>query len=212
MTNEELAIKIKAGESEYINELWLAVEKFIRSQARIFYNTHKLRCQQTSVEVDDLTQAGYFALIRACESYKPEYAYLTILGYHLKSQFCECAKMRSTGWQNNTTYQAQSLDDTLYGDSEITLLDTLPDERAENEIDQIAERDYQEHLHTAFTDARKELTPAQDRAIIGLYYNGLSYRALAKRLNIEAPSVNNSRAGAFVKFRRNAELRALAAM
>ena len=213
MTNEEMARAINAGNKDYMNTLWLAVEKFVQSQACKFYHGHLLRCKQTGIDVDDLTQSGYFALIKACDAYTGDlaekYMFLTVFGQYLKSEFCSLAKMRSTGWQNNTVIQAISLDNKLNSDSEQTFCETMPDRKAEEAFDKVEAREYQEQIKKALDKVWPTLTPSQSRVIYGLYYLNHTYTELAEQSGVTRPTINNARLGAMLKFRRNPELLAL---
>ena len=110
MSNEELAILIKQGREDLYPELWEQVRCFIVQQAR-------RRCEATKgfggVEVDDLVQSGYFALIKAVNYYEDEKecCFLSILGNCLKTEFAIAGGYRS-GNGDPLDY-ARSLDEQL---------------------------------------------------------------------------------------------------
>lgn len=207
MTNEELAIKIHEGQKEYIDPLWSNVENFIKYKANRFHHLYETRCQQVGAEIEDLVQVGFFALMKAVDAYKSGYAFLTYLGYYLKNEFRALAKMRYLGWQNNTIYQAVSLDNMINEDT--CFIDMLADPDADRFVSEIVEEEYQSQLKKALADVFPLLTDRQREVIDGLYYRGLTYRELAQELDVQPSSLNNSRIGAFNKLRNHEPLRAL---
>lgn len=207
MTNEELAIKIHEGQKEYIDLLWSNVENFIKCEANRFHHLYETRCQQVGAEIEDLIQVGFFALMKAVDAYKSGYAFLTYLGYYLKNEFRALAKMRYLGWQNNTIYQAVSLDKLISEDT--CFIDMLADPDANRFVSEIAEENYQSQLKKALADIFPLLTDRQREVIDGLYYRGLTYRELARELDVQPSSINNSRIGAFNKLKNYEPLHTL---
>ena len=66
LSNEELAMRIAAGEKNLTLQLWQQIENFVKAQAIKYY----VCCDidgTASFEVDDLIQEAYFALIQAIE-------------------------------------------------------------------------------------------------------------------------------------------------
>ena len=79
-------------------------------------------------DVDDLTQSGCFALIKAVDRYDPdsEMSFLSYLNFHLRSAFAEAAGQRSSKLRPEV--DATSLDKTIaYEGSTNTLADFVPD-------------------------------------------------------------------------------------
>lgn len=68
MSNEELVARIQAGDQNGMTELWYQVEKFIAWKAQRIMPTLG---ESTVIEVDDLIQTGYFALVSAVATYSP---------------------------------------------------------------------------------------------------------------------------------------------
>jgi DNA-directed RNA polymerase specialized sigma subunit len=69
MTNEELAIKIKAGELECAGQLWEQAKLLVCMLCNRFYGLHTDACRSAGVDADDLCQEGYFALMDAVDAY-----------------------------------------------------------------------------------------------------------------------------------------------
>ena len=209
MTNEEMVVKIQNGNREYLEDLWQAVKKFIHMQAKNFYSRYAFRCQQMGVEIEDLNQAGYFAVVNAVKDYKGDYKFTTYLSYHLKTQFRVLTKMRNSGWENNTVYQARSLDEVIYSNSDTLLIDRLSDISSEASIDTVIENEYTKQLNSAISSAMRSLTPAQYEAISRVYFDGLTYAEYARERGVS--NVGSSLIyRAFKKLRRDENLAAFA--
>lgn len=90
MTNEELVALIQAGERDRLPELWDQVERFVASRAnRLLIAIGPDKAALAGVEFGDLYNSGYFALVTAADSYKPEAGalFITWFALRLKSAF-----------------------------------------------------------------------------------------------------------------------------
>lgn len=128
MTNEELAVLIQGGEEERTAELWKQVERFVRQRARS-YATNLI---ERAADADDLTQAGYFAMLEAVKYYSPNKGgkFLTVLKNPLKKAFYEVAGVRSS--KRDAAIYAISLDAPATNDEDATpLSDLVADEEAQ---------------------------------------------------------------------------------
>ena len=67
MTNEELCLAFQAGDRQAAEQLYLANYSFIRSIALAYSR----RYPELWMDVDDFTQEGAIALLRAAETYSP---------------------------------------------------------------------------------------------------------------------------------------------
>ncbi len=210
MTNEEIVTEIKKGNKNYLSDLWSAVEKFIIGQAHKFHIKYNLRCAQLGVEVDDLVQVGYFAILDAIEAYTGEFKFITYLNYHLRNQFFILAKMKSTGWQKNTVHQACSLNNYVGEDDNLSYIDLISDTKAEKAFDDIVEDDYNNQLKIAFSSAFCALTSHQREVIKRIYIDGITLTKCANEFGVTKGSISNSKAAAFKKLRKDKELSGLA--
>lgn len=131
MTNEELSMRIKAGESELIPQLWDQTVKFIRMQAGKYYaaKTDRGRCA-VGYEQEDLEQAGFLALLAAVDYYNPDmdFRFLTVLSYTLKTAFAETSGTRTSRMRNDGLQKASSLDAPIGEEADSSLHDFLADE------------------------------------------------------------------------------------
>lgn len=191
MTNEELVIKIQAGETELTCELWHQVERFVMKQASRFFYTYQLRCEQFGLTIEDLYQEGYFAINKSIEMFKTkkECKFLTYAGYQLKKIFFKVTKMNYIGWQNNTINRATSINEPV-GDNETTLLDILVS--PSTEIDKVVEKDFNEQLSKDLNNIIGELTERQAYVIIQRFYMNVKPVDIGRQLSVHKTTINST--------------------
>lgn len=92
-SNEEWARKAKEGERGAMLALWEGVSRFIEWRARKYAESPY--CRTTA---EDLTQAGFFAMLDAVKLFEPERGtkFLTVLQWTLKKRFAEENGTRGT--------------------------------------------------------------------------------------------------------------------
>ena len=209
MTNEELAQRITAGDESYIAELWRQNEKFVRWRASRFFFSYEERCKSLVIDVDDLAQVGYFALLKSIKSYDPNRGtkFLTVFEYQLKRQFFTLAKMHYTGWQKNTTHQCAHLDEPITNADGLTLSDTIEDKS--DEIGAVEERLYSETVRKSVHEALPVLTGRQFEVISAIYFDGLTFEMTAQRFGVSKGAINNIVRAGRNKLSENVNLRAL---
>lgn len=148
MNNEELVARIQAGDHNSMIVLWYQVEKFIAWKAQRIMPSLG---ESTVIEVDDLIQAGYFALVSAVATYTPgESEFIKWLSFYLQTAFAEAARYRTEKMRKDPSKSAVSLDRRLTDDSDTTIGDTVPDQNAVEAIEGVEDKLWHEQL-------RKEL-------------------------------------------------------
>lgn len=68
LTNEELAVRIRAGEKQYLSELYQRTRKLLAHYAK---KHRRMVDEYPDITIDDLIQCGYFAFIKAIQSFNP---------------------------------------------------------------------------------------------------------------------------------------------
>lgn len=110
-TNEELALAIKAGNAELMEQLWEQCYGFIRLLATRYLHEWD---GKASFDLDDLTQQGYFGLCEACKTFQPEKAsFCHWLSLHLKTAFADVAGCRTMAQKLDPLNTAYSLDEPM---------------------------------------------------------------------------------------------------
>lgn len=176
MTNEELAELIRNGDDGYLPQLWDQVRRFVASQAKKYMAKYDL-AQNARFELDDLIDAGYIAVVDACQRFDPQKGgFLTILGnYTLKTAFSEVAGTRHRHQKHDATNIATSLDAPIGSDEgeDSTLFDLIG--TIDENLESLVESMYTAELHAALDEALSTI-PKKEREILTLrYYFGIDY-------------------------------------
>ena len=166
MSNEELASRIQAGERELLPQLWEQVRRFVCKMApRRITALDGL----SGVELDDLIQSGFLAVVDAVGYFQPEgeYKFLTYLDNCLKTEFA-----RAGGYRANKIdplcMRCKSLDAPL-GDEQDgdTLLDFQEDPA--DQIEDAERRIWLEQLRETMNKAISSL-PEEQQAVLKCRY------------------------------------------
>lgn len=191
MTNEELVIEIKNGNSRLIDDLWAGVEKFVCLQANKYYISKKERLDALGCTEDDLVQVGFLAVIDAIAGFdvERETTFLTYLGYHLQRHFTNSACLRSCGQQKQASLNinTRSFDEPVLNNGngeDIMLGNTLADPDAEADMYAFIERDEHEQLKTDLSIAISNLQSVEAIIITKHYLENVPVCKLADELGI----------------------------
>ena len=208
MTNEELAALLQdgsGGEDELLC-LWAQVRRFAASQARRWARA------STGVEVEDLLQVGFLALLDALEGWNQEEgAFLTWYSILLKGAFTEAVGLRTARQRNDPLRVAVSLDAPVGRDADdpFTLLDVLEDPTAEREMDVLAERDLAEERFRLPHRLLDQLDETQRQAVLLVHGFGFTVPQAAARLQLDAATVRSAADSGLRLLRRPANARQL---
>ena len=74
-TNEQLALACQAGDKQAIAQLWEQTKALICSWCYHYYERGRDRCAACGVELADLQQEGFLALLDAVQAFEPEREY-----------------------------------------------------------------------------------------------------------------------------------------
>ena len=100
MTNEELAELIREGNDGLIPQLWEQVQVYVRRKAETAMRSIP---PEHGVEVDDLAQSGYFALLEAVATFDREKGtFLCWLEKYLKTEFAVAGGYRTSAATRST--------------------------------------------------------------------------------------------------------------
>ena len=144
--------RIQSGERDKLPELWEQVEKFVAQQA---HRRHLLSGGVGGVEVEDLYQSGYIALVAAADTYDPDAgrAFIGWLSLALKTAFAEAGGYRSHKQVRDPLHHAGSLDVPTSEDSDTAIGDLVADLNAAQDFRDVEDRLYLEQLHNALEKA-----------------------------------------------------------
>lgn len=171
MSNEELVAEIQAGATERMGELWEQVVGLIKWKACHVMTALEMRGSMCGVELEDLIQSGYLALVKAVETYEADAGtFSTWLIYHLKNTFAEATGYRTKCGKNEPLNNSFSLDKAVDDESDGTPFgEFIPDPKAAATMLSIEEKLWREQLHEALEIALK-IVPQRYRDILRLRF------------------------------------------
>ena len=211
MIIEEIVKQIQNGNDDLYTDLWEQTHRFIELQAAKYCRKFE-QCgiDQNGngtivggVSIDDLCQAGFFALRKAVEGFDPSlgYAFLTYLGTKLRAAFDDCCGLH-TGrrriyiGEDGKTHERQipdplnncdSLDAPVPGADDIPLSDTLPDKR--DYYEEVEEKLYTDQLHASLDHAIRKLPIAEGTVLRQEYFVNRARSDIAKDLHVSQQSI-----------------------
>jgi DNA-directed RNA polymerase specialized sigma24 family protein len=150
VSNEEIVAAIQAGDHNRMGELWEQTERFIAWKARRALTTLE---GNSTVEVDDLIQSGYFALVAAVRTYKPgKMVFVNWLSFYLQTVFAEVAGYRTEKMRNDPCRWATSLDMPMGEDGNTTISEIIQDAEATATMEAVEESLWREQLRKVETE------------------------------------------------------------
>ena len=208
MTNEELAALLQdgsGGEDELLC-LWDQVRRFAASQARRWARA------STGVEVEDLLQVGFLALLDALGTWNRDAAmFITWYTLRHKGAFTETVGLRTARQRNDPLRGAVSLDAQVGRDADdpLTLLDVLEDPTAERAMQELSERDFAAERSRVLHRLLDQLDETQRQAVWLVHGFGFTVPQAAARLQLDAATVRSAADAGLRFLRRPANARQL---
>ncbi len=203
MTNEEIALKINNGESQYINTLYEQCSKFIDMCAGKYFRRNTELCINSGVELDDLKVCGFFALPDAVQGYcksDKQFKFITYLKYPLLNVFNDTVGIRTQKGKKEVLNGYTSLYTTLDEDEETELIDTISDIEAEfeeNIINDIA-------LSTVFNEVKAVLNDdLKSDTLYQRYFLNKTIKEIAIQQNRSSTAVDTCIKKSFRKLKNN---------
>lgn len=185
MTTNEIAAAVQAGQADRM-ELWEAVRRFAHDRA---YRWTRAANGRGGVVLDDLVQCAFIALLDAVQTWRPDSG-ASFIGWYslkLKAAFTEATGQRTERTRQEPLDRALSLDMPLLGGilaEDLTLADVIEDPRSEEEIEAVAELDYQQRRRQALVKALDGLPEDQRRAVVLRHCHGLTLDQTADKMGI----------------------------
>ena len=183
MTTNEIAAAVQAGQADIL-ELWEAVQRFAHDRA---YRWTRAAKGRGGAVLDDLVQCAFIALLDAVQTWRPDSG-ASFIGWYslkLKAAFTEATGQRTERTRQDPLDRALSLDMPLLDGNlaeDLTLADVIEDPRSEEEIEAVAELDYQQRRKQALATALDGLTEDQRRAVVLRHCHGLTLDQTAARM------------------------------
>lgn len=191
MTNEELALKIRAGDKDLISLLWRQIKPFLYRYCKGYFIRNEKACSSAGVMFDDLLQESYFAVLVAIRAYNPRsgYKFLTYLNYPLMNVLNEIVGYRTVAQQNSPLNSSVRFEKPLKGADNVLMGDVIPDKY--NNIDILERHLYNEQLHNDLIWCMNNLSDDERGILFAKYFANKSIDDIASQLNISPTSVRN---------------------
>lgn len=210
MTVEDLVVRIQTGNTELMAELWEKVRKLIAWHARRYYE--RFDCSRKGVELDDLVQAGYLALVESVRKYDEtqEAKFTTFFAYDLFSQF-QATTGRTHRQRCDLLNHAVSLDaPTDDGDPDgRSLYDAVADSESLSFAEDVVTRVYLSQLHDELEAELSELAEREAEIIRARYFEGNTLTEIAEARSTSFNEVRSLEQKAFRNLRKIARRRQL---
>lgn len=189
MTNEELVEKIQAGDNSLILPLWEQCKGLICKEAHRWARAFENRPE---IDVDDLMQSGYFALLNAAQSFKPDPErgiFVSLLYWTLKGAFADACNVRTRTQQKDPIKSPLRLESPIPGDADGRELgDTIADQR--NGIEEAEEAIYSDYVSETVHKAVDSLEDRQRLCIDMRYFQGKTQQEISELWNVSGQYVS----------------------
>lgn len=189
-TNEELALQAKQGDIQAAHKLWEQNKGITFLLFRRLYNNpiSKQRAAAAGVTLEDIDQQSFFVVLDAVKGYNPDSGlkFTAYLKYPIMKYFFELVGFRTAGQRKKLLNNAASLNEPVNtdGEEDYTLLDTIEDIRATDEMQSAEHKVWIEQLHNDLERALNKLNEPQQQAIRARYYGDKTLQEIADSFGV----------------------------
>jgi len=209
MTNEELAIRIQAGENGLMGKLWEQNKGLFYLKANSLYTRQRERCDTSGVEFDDLLQTCYFALCDAVTAFELDTGYklMSYIKFPLKKHFRALLGIRSS--KRDALNESNSLDEPIgEDDSNTTRIDMLADPDSGEPYEAVVGGIYQKELRDPLEKSISKLPERRAAVVRSRYFDGKTFEEVAVEMNVSNQMIQHMEWEAFQKMRQDRNLQA----
>ena len=205
MTNEELAVRIKAGEPALMADLWENCHKLLLLlMHRELAKGKRELMERHGVTEEDLEQELFFALRAAVKGFDPDagFKFTSYLQFPVRSVIDGALGLRRTkGASDPLNQYGTSLDAPIADGEDATFGDFLRDPDSASGFEAIEEADYQTKLHADLEAALSELSERKERTIRARYLEDKTIAEIAEGHNVSGETVRRDEYEALMQLR-----------
>lgn len=205
MTNEELAVRIKAGEPALMADLWENCHKLLLLlMHRELAKGKRELMERHGVTEEDLEQELFFALRAAVKGFDPDagFKFTSYLQFPVRSVIDGALGLRRTKGANDPLNQyGTSLDAPIADGEDATFGDFLRDPDSASDFEAVEEADYQTKLHADLEAALSELPERQEWTIRSRYYEDKTLEEVAEEQSLSRTRVSQNEHSALMQLR-----------
>ena len=189
MTNEEICESLKTNQEDASG---LLLQLFRQNRGFIYQTATRWTrafSNRPDVDIEDLTQAAFIAVVDAAERYQADKGtkYITVLSTALKTAFSEVYGVRTK--KRDPLNNAASLDKPLNDDTDDTALDLLPDADSAEPFEAVEEAVFNRQLHDLIIKALDTISEKQAAAVRRYYLDGEEQKDIAAKMGCRPQNV-----------------------
>lgn len=207
-TNEQLALACQAGDKQAIAQLWEQNRALICSWCYHYYERGRDRCTACGVELADLQQEGFLALLDAVQAFRPEqeYKFTSYLNFPLKNR---CNALLGKRGAPRPLNECGSLDETIGEDEDTSRLDMIADPNAGEGFESVEDREYNRQLREALAQAMDTLQEKHRDILQRRYYDGLTLQQCGERMQCTPEYIRQLSKQAIYRMRKGQAMKIL---
>lgn len=181
-TNEELALRVKAGDNEAVAALWEQTKKLAYQFSNRFYSRSMASCASAGVTLEDVKQECFLVVLDAARAFDEAkgFKFTSYISFHAKNRFNALIGIRGSTAKCPLNC-ADSLDQLIPGTEDVTIADSIPDESASQAFENAEQEMYCQQLRGAMEQALGTLDEQQEETIRSRYYQGMTLEAIAQQ-------------------------------
>lgn len=203
MVNEAFITEIQGGNREHLEELWNSVRPFVAQQAHRRVRACKFGGTYCGAEVDDLIQEGFFAFLRAVETYRGG-SRMTFIGWldlYLKTAFNDALGVRKVQDYRDPIRWAVSLSQPIGDEDDGTLEELIAEDH--NVIDDLENEIWMQQLRRAVNESLAGLSPEYREILVRRYWQCQTFRQIAEADARSHQAISDKEKRAFKMIRKH---------
>ena len=210
-TNEELAMRIQDGDTSLYAQLWAQTEKLLKMMVNSFFRKNEELIHRRGIELEDLEQAAFLALVYAVKGYDPEAGLklTTYLKYALKNEIraaLDGGRRRSRA--EDPLNGSASLNQPISGEEDDPPLHELyPDPAAEAAFNAVDDLDERRRGELLLWGEVNKLPGISGAVITSKYREGLTYVQTSEKYGLTIDDVKNEVRRGIFQLRRNRKIK-----
>lgn len=188
------------GGEDLALQLWEQTKRYVAKMAIRWYLHFE---GGRGVEVADLIQSGYLAMLDAVRTFEDgNGSFLSWLTYYLQKEFGALYGIRTEHTKRDPLNTAISLDAPIGGEDGMTVAETVVDPDGENGYQQVEDSDYIRALREALESALNDIPPKNAEVIRKRYLEGQAQGAIATAAGVSPQEIHNRERKGFSLLRR----------
>lgn len=208
--NATKAMQAKNGDAAALHTLYAQNKGiiFLKVQRLLAKPETASRTKAAGVELEDLLQEGYFAMLDAVKAYDPQsgFKFTSYLQYPLMTRCFAALGMRTQRHRREPLNNADSLERPIEEDKGMTVGDFVPDETASEPFERLEQQDYIQRLHADLDGCLSALTERQATTIRARYYGRHTCKVIGAALCVTQESVRRYEQDGMKKLRKAADV------